>query len=116
MARIKIDRSHQVFLGVASGIARSYKIKKRYVRLLFFLSTVFGGGMGALFYFLLWISLFSTESEKPKFFGVCYFLSQKINFDISYFRIMFVFLTLITGIIPLLSLYILFGVFLDWKK
>lgn len=116
MARIKIDRSHQLILGVAAGLARAYKIKKRYVRSLFVLATVFGGGIGVLFYVILWLSLFSTDSEKPKVFGVCHYLSQKVNLDIAYFRILFVFLTLISGIIPLSLCYLIFAIFLDWKK
>lgn len=116
MARIKIDRTHQLILGVAAGLARAYKIKKRYVRSLFILTTLFGGGIGILVYILLWIALFSTESENPKIFGVCHFFSQKLKVDISYFRIGFVFLTLITGIIPLAILYTVLAVILDWKK
>ena len=116
MAKIKIDRSHQLILGVSAGLARAYKIKKRYVRSLFILTTVFGGGMGVLFYIILWISLFSIDTDAPKIFGVCHYLSQKTRLDISYFRILFVFLTLISGIIPLSLFYLIFAIFLDWKK
>lgn len=113
MAKIKTDRVHKWVLGVAAGLARSYKMPIWIVRLLFIGTTIFGGGIGLLVYVILWISLFAVDSESPKLLGVFSRLHYRYNLDISYFRVISVFIGLVTGIFPFLFIYGFTAIYLN---
>ena len=113
MAKIKNDRVHKWVLGVSAGLARSYKLPIWLFRLFFIITTLFGGGLGLLIYTLLWISLFSVDSENPKLLGVFSRLHYLLGIDVSYFRIISIFIGLITGIFPFIFLYFAIAVYLN---
>ena len=115
MSHLKIDNSRKIVLGVCSGISRKTKIHRNVLRLLFFLLTIMGGGFGLLIYVVLWMAMFSVDCERPKVLGVLSYIAIRNKIDISYLRIFFSFLTLITGIIPGMVLYLLSGILVKYK-
>lgn len=115
MNKLRIDRSRSWIFGVCSGLARRYDYSPYYVRMFFVFLTMFGG-IGILFYFLLWIAMFATNLEESKIFGVCFWISEKFNLDVSKVRIIITFITFFTGIFTGILLYIFIALILFFKR
>lgn len=115
MNKLRLDRSRSWGFGVCSGLARKYDVSPYYVRMLFVFLTIFGG-FGILFYILLWFSMFATNLESPKVFGVCSWLANRYQWDISKLRIAVTFITFFTGILWGITLYLLISLILFIKR
>lgn len=76
--------------GVCQGLGERFDIKPNVVRFIWFLS-VFFIGAGFVFYIICALCLPVQGREEyarqPKFLGVCYRLSEKLNVDVGLLRI-----------------------------
>lgn len=115
MTSIKLDNSRKWVLGVSSGLSRVLKINKYLIRLFFILSTILLGGFGLLLYVILWICMFSKECEHPKVLGVMSYISKRNSFDVFWCRFLFSVISLITGMVPGIVLYLFAGMLIRLK-
>jgi len=109
--------------GVCAGLGEYFEIDPVFFRL-FFLASLFFGGIGALIYVLLWIMApekAGEEQPKPssglhlsrsdrKILGVCGGLGEWLDLDPVFLRVVFVLLALVGGLG--IALYIVLWIFI----
>jgi phage shock protein PspC (stress-responsive transcriptional regulator) len=109
--------------GVCAGLGEYFDIDPVFFRL-FFLVSLFFGGVGALIYVLLWIMAPEKEGEAPrkpaaglhlsradrKIAGVCGGLGEWLDVDPVFLRVAFVLLALLAGLG--IAVYIILWLFL----
>ena len=127
---LNLDTSNKKFLGVCAGVANYLEVEHWTVRLVFFLSIIFGGWFLIPIYFIAWFCLdekpgqsaseffdshtfkhFRTvdykkkvyrNPEDAKFLGVCSGIAEYLEINVFAVRLGFLILVLFTAMLPII--------------
>jgi len=122
MHKLFRSRQDRIVLGVCGGIAQYLELDPTFVRIITVIIWIFSGFVPLLIAYLVagliipmesrnagraeYKQLFRSRSDR-KIAGICGGLGKLLQVDSSLIRILAVFLCILTGIVPLVAIYII---------
>lgn len=121
MKRITRDRFDKKIAGVCGGLAQYFRLDSSIIRLIFIALSVLTGGLFFLVYLICWWLFplgprYYVEATYKKLYrsrrnrylaGICGGFGKYFKIDPNIFRLGFLVLLFITGILPILIAYII---------